>query len=499
MATKFKVDELRAELAKRGLDTTGTKPTLVRRLEEAIQEVSNRQSTSSNGNNRKRQRDGSEDEDTEKNKVKVTEELRSMTVKQLREEASRRGISTSGSKKELVERLSSFSDDGSDNGKLPDVVEVQEAKEEKLVTLTKKGAAVLDQWLPDDIKANYHLLQCGDEIYDAMLNQTNVGQNNNKFYVIQALEFDGGGKFLVYNRWGRVGAKGGTQVFGPYTSQHDAIREFESKFHGKTKNHWSNRYNADKLPLGKLSKSTISKGYDVLKRIADVINQSDRKILENLSSEFYTVIPHDFGYKKMREFTIDTPQKLKRKLEMVESLGLIELATKLLEDPTELQDDPLYYHYQQLHCQMTPVDVGTKEYLMVEKYMKNTHAKTHSSYNVDIVHIFRVARDGEEERFQKVALGEMNELLTANYNADKLPKGKLRFNISSTKGVGATAPDFSKACTLEDGVVVPCGTPKEQPGTKGSLLYNEYIVYNVEQIRTRYVVQVKFNFGRHQS
>lgn len=95
----------------------------MRRLEEAIQEESNRQSTSSNGNNRKRQRDGSENEDTEKNKVKVTEELRSMTVKQLREEASRRGISTSGSKKELVERLSSFSDDGSDNGKLPDVVE----------------------------------------------------------------------------------------------------------------------------------------------------------------------------------------------------------------------------------------------------------------------------------------------------------------------------------------------------------------------------------------
>lgn len=27
----------------------------------------------------------------------------------------------------------------------------------------------------------------GDEIYDAMLNQTNVGDNNNKFYVIQAL------------------------------------------------------------------------------------------------------------------------------------------------------------------------------------------------------------------------------------------------------------------------------------------------------------------------
>jgi len=27
----------------------------------------------------------------------------------------------------------------------------------------------------------------GDEIFDAMLNQTNVGDNNNKFFVTQAL------------------------------------------------------------------------------------------------------------------------------------------------------------------------------------------------------------------------------------------------------------------------------------------------------------------------
>lgn len=37
--------------------------------------------------------------------------------------------------------------------------EENEAKEEKIVTATKKGAAVLDQWLPDDIKARYHVLQ----------------------------------------------------------------------------------------------------------------------------------------------------------------------------------------------------------------------------------------------------------------------------------------------------------------------------------------------------
>jgi poly [ADP-ribose] polymerase len=49
------------------------------------------------------------------------------------------------------------------------------------------------------------------------------------------------------------------------------------------------------------------------------------------------VIPHDFGFKKMSEFIIDTPQKLKAKLEMVEALSEIEIAIKLLEDDSSDQ------------------------------------------------------------------------------------------------------------------------------------------------------------------
>ncbi|KAL5582124.1 hypothetical protein UlMin_014566, partial [Ulmus minor] len=81
----------------------------------------------------------------------------------------------------------------------------------------------------------------GDEIYDAMLNQTNVGDNNNKFYMIQVLESDDGSRFLFYNRWGRVGVKDQNKILGPYTSKESAIFEFEQKFHTKTKNYWVNR------------------------------------------------------------------------------------------------------------------------------------------------------------------------------------------------------------------------------------------------------------------
>ncbi|KAJ8749589.1 hypothetical protein K2173_026238 [Erythroxylum novogranatense] len=629
MAISLKVDELRAELAKRGLNTTGTKPSLVRRLESAMEEEQKRPASALDvDGNRKRVRDPQDGNSDRPEKIKAVEKYIGFNVKQLREEAKLRGVSTAGSKKELLERLCC---DARDNDHhliaVQDKEEKKEVKEEKIVTATKKGSVVLDQYLPDQIKTEYHVLQLGDDIYDAMLNQTNVGDNNNKFYVIQLLESDDGGRYMVYNRWGRVGVKGQDKLFGPYTRD-TAICEFEQKFYAKTKNYWSDRkefkcypkcyawlemdyseketaveeksnsnlaiqpretkleprvarfislicnvsmmkqqmmeigYNANKLPLGKLSKSTISKGYEALKKISEVIGTANRVKLEQLSGEFYTVIPHDFGFKKMREFVIDTPQKLKSKLEMVEALGEIEVATRLLADEPGLQDDPLYSHYSRLHCELSPVELDSEEFCLIARYLQNTHAKTHSQYTVDIVQVFKVSKEGENERFRKfsdtrnrmllwhgsrltnwtgilsqglriappeapvtgymfgkgvyfadmfsksanycyasnaapagvlllceVALGAMAELLHAKYDADRLPDGK-----QSTKGVGETGPALSEARTLEDGVLVPLGKQKKQLGLKGSLLYNEYIVYDVDQIRMRYVVQVNFKY-----
>ncbi len=41
------------------------------------------------------------------------------------------------------------------------------------------------------------------EDWDCMLNQTNIANNNNKYYVIQLLK--SGTTYHVWNRWGRVG------------------------------------------------------------------------------------------------------------------------------------------------------------------------------------------------------------------------------------------------------------------------------------------------------
>jgi poly [ADP-ribose] polymerase len=93
-----------------------------------------------------------------------------------------------------------------------------------------------------------------------------------------------------------------------------------------------------------------------------------------------------------------------------------------------------------------------------------------------------------------VALGQEEEMYDANYDADKVVK---RAGKHSTKGCGATCPDPSGSVTLEDGVVVPCGKAMSS-GPRRSLLYNEFIVYDVKQVKIKYLVEAEFKFsGRY--
>ncbi|AQK91521.1 Poly [Zea mays] len=371
MSARLRVAELRAELQRRGLDVSGTKPALVRRLDAAICEAEKAVVAAAptsvangydvavdgkrNGGNNKRKRSGDGGEEGNGDTCTDVTKLEGMSYRELQGLAKARGVAANGGKKDVIQRLLSATADpaavadGGPQGEKEVIKggdEEVEVKKEKMVTATKKGAAVLDQHIPDHIKVNYHVLQVGDEIYDATLNQTNVGDNNNKFYIIQVLESDAGGSFMVYNRWGRVGVRGQDKLHGPFPTRDQAIYEFEGKFHNKTNNHWSDRknfkcyakkytwlemdygetekeiekgsitdqiketkletriaqfislicnismmkqrmveigYNAEKLPLGKLRKATILKGYHVLKRISDVISKADRRHLEQLT------------------------------------------------------------------------------------------------------------------------------------------------------------------------------------------------------------------------
>ncbi len=99
----------------------------------------------------------------------------------------------------------------------PSILEIQ--KEQQL--LPRK-------WLIDHLRVT------------GMLNQTNIAQNNNKFYVLQLLE--SGGRYYVWTRWGRVGERGAFKNMGPMGLD-KAIKDFEKKFKDKSANNWAQRAN----------------------------------------------------------------------------------------------------------------------------------------------------------------------------------------------------------------------------------------------------------------
>ncbi|KAI8496848.1 Poly [ADP-ribose] polymerase 2 [Branchiostoma belcheri] len=467
----------------------------------------------------------------------------------------------------------------------------------------------------------------GNNVWDAMLNQTNLQFNNNKYYLLQLLQETRTKKFYVWLRWGRVGKSGQNNLIECGLNLDEAKEIFTKKFFDKTKNEWANRkkfskvagkydllqmdytvkekedevdagppkkkikleskldkrvqslielicniqtmedavkemkYDTKKAPLGKLTKQQIKLGYKALKQIESCLNgkTAGSKLLQ-ACNDFYTRIPHDFGMRQPP--VIRTHEELKAKLKLLEALDDIEVAMTLLKEKTDSHQHPVDKQYQALKCQLEPVEHTHPHYKIVEQYLQNTHAKTHGHYTMAVQDIFAVQRAGESESFNdvgnrmllwhgsrltnwmgilsqglriappeapvtgymfgkgvyfadmssksanycypttknhtglvllsEVALGNTNDLLAADYQADKLPTGK-----HSVWGKGKMAPHPDSYHVMEDGVIVPLGKGTDTGVTNPNgytLNYNEYVVYDVSQIKMRYLVKVKFNF-----
>ncbi|KAL9112482.1 MAG: hypothetical protein Q9227_003324 [Pyrenula ochraceoflavens] len=77
-------------------------------------------------------------------------------------------------------------------------------------------------------------------IFNGTLNQTNVGNNNNKFYVLQLLVDEDNDRYFTHTRWGRVGEFGQVKTMDS-DSLDGALAEYNKKFKDKTGYTWEDR------------------------------------------------------------------------------------------------------------------------------------------------------------------------------------------------------------------------------------------------------------------
>ncbi|XP_007438146.2 poly [ADP-ribose] polymerase 2 isoform X1 [Python bivittatus] len=120
------------------------------------------------------------------------------------------------------------------------------ASQEAVKTLTVKGKAPVDPECTAKL-GKAHVYCEGDDIYDVMLNQTNLQFNNNKYYLIQLLEEDNARNYSVWMRWGRVGKPGQHSLVHCAGDLAKAKDVFIKKFLDKTKNEWAKRANFQKV------------------------------------------------------------------------------------------------------------------------------------------------------------------------------------------------------------------------------------------------------------
>lgn len=90
----------------------------------------------------------------------------------------------------------------------------------------------------------------------------------------------------------------------------------------------------------------------------------------------------------------------------------------------------------------------------------------------------------------EVALGNMYPKESAEMITKLAPQ------YQSTIGLGKWAPDPKEDVKIENDMTVHTGAMIKQKGVsnKSDLLYNEFIVYNVNQVLIKYMIKVKFEW-----
>ncbi|XP_057509297.1 poly [ADP-ribose] polymerase 1 [Actinidia eriantha] len=329
-----------------------------------------------------------------------------------------------------------------------------------MVTVKVKGRSAVHE--SSGLQDSGHILEDGKSIYNTTLNMSDLSTGINSYYILQIIQEDKGSCCYVFRKWGRVGNKkiGGIKLDEMVKS--DAIVEFKRLFLDKTGNTWEawekkknfqkqpGRFfpldidygvnkevskkknlndagsllapplkelikmlfnveayrsammefeiNMSEMPLGKLSKSNIQKGFEALTEIQNLVtsNVHDPSYKESLiidaSNRFFTVIP------SIHPHVIRDEDDLKSKVKMLEALQDIEIASRLVGFDGD-DDDSLDDKYKKLRCDIAPLPHDSDDYQLIEKYLQTTHAPTHTDWALELEEVFSLERDGELDKF----------------------------------------------------------------------------------------------------
>ncbi|MEE6473714.1 hypothetical protein FKM82_010148 [Ascaphus truei] len=430
------------------------------------------------------------------------------------------------------------------------------SKSEKKMKLTVKGGAAVD---PDSgLENSSHVLEKSGQIFSATLGLVDITRGTNSYYKLQLIEHDRDTRYWVFRSWGRVGTVIGSNKLEEMSSKEEAIDHFLNLYQEKTGNSWHStnftkyptkfypleidygqeedvvkklsvsagtksklpkpvqeliklifdvesmkkamvefEIDLQKMPLGKLSKRQIQSAYSLLNDVQQAVSDGGGEArLLDLSNRFYTLIPHDFGMKKPP--LLNNLEYIQAKVQMLDNLLDIEVAYSLLKGGTDDGGkDPIDVKYEKIKTDIKVVEKASEEAKIIEEYVKNTHATTHNAYDLEVLDIFKIDREGESQRYKPFKQLHNRQLLwhgsrTTNF-AGILSQG-LRIAPPEAPVTGYM---FGKGIYFADMVSKSANYCHTMPGSPvGLILLGEVALGNMHELKAAAHV-AKLPKGKH--
>jgi len=275
-----------------------------------------------------------------------------------------------------------------------------------------------------------------------------------------------------------------------------------------------------KTPLGALSKEQIGKGCNKLEQIRKAIQYYDERLLKELSSQYYSLIPQNFPRRiDPYEAVIDTEDKADRQEEILQ----------LMKDIYNVKDDldsGIVGKYKAINTKIEILEPCDSEYQRLVRKIRDTESP-HHNVSLRVNNILKVEVGAAKRRFNPKKLQAM-ELFHGSANKNILgilERGLLiappcaastgaafgrgiYFASNSTKSAQYSTKFYSNIHNNGFLLVADVAVGKMQKvshftfsdnrpsygydsvmGIKGAdLIHDEYIVYNVNQVQLKYVV-----------
>ena len=155
-----------------------------------------------------------------------------------------------------------------------------------------------------------------------------------------------------------------------------------------------------RAPLGKLTRAQIAKGYRILSKLQGAINSDNGAKCRELSNDFYSAIPHNFGFSVPP--TVKTVQQLQELEQTLFTLTQVDIAFRALKSK-KANVHPTDFSYNAMGAHMLPIPKSTELFTSISSAISGTHADTHKHYDMNLREVFALDLKGQSARFAPYA------------------------------------------------------------------------------------------------